>query len=171
MQSREIDRCDREIAHHLSEVLKHRYWYYALLGYYDWNIERKLIMEEFVQAALRTEPNKEDYTRAFTRLADPRTLRLLHVAMGLCTEAGEFLETIKKHIFYGKPLDLVNLKEEAGDATWYLRVGCDVLEMKLVELLESNVAKLKARYPDKFTETAAINRDVAAEMKAMGDDA
>ena len=30
-----------------------------------------------------------------------------------------------------------------------------------------NIDKLKARYPDKFTESNALERDVDSEMKAM----
>ena len=48
--------------------------------------------------------------------------RILHGAIGMMTEAGEILDIFKKHIFYGKPVDVVHLKEEIGDFFWYLAI-------------------------------------------------
>jgi NTP pyrophosphatase (non-canonical NTP hydrolase) len=45
---------------------------------------------------------------------------LLHMKMGLMTEIGEILDALKKHIAYGKELDVVNMREEWGDAMWYI---------------------------------------------------
>jgi NTP pyrophosphatase (non-canonical NTP hydrolase) len=126
--------------------------------------ERRLIDSGFVSDAIRTEP---DYSKAVERLSDPRTVRLLHVAMGLCTEAGEFLDVLKKHIFYGREIDTVNLVEELGDTSWYQRVGCDALEISFTEMLLRNVRKLRSRFPEKFTEQAAKERDLEAERVAL----
>lgn len=118
----------------------------------------------FVADALRTEP---EYDYAIDRLMDIRTVRLLHVAMGLCTEAGEFLDALKKWIYYGKPLDTTNLIEELGDGSWYQRIGVAELEITFQDMLQRNVAKLRARYPEKFTEEHANNRDLDAERKTL----
>lgn len=117
-----------------------------------------------IHEAVRTEP---DYAKAKERLQSEDLIRLLHVAMGLCTEAGEFADNIKKHIFYGKPVDETNLQEEAGDITWYLDVFCDRTETTLKAIREMNRAKLKVRFPDKFTEQAAVNRDLSGENDKM----
>lgn len=50
------------------------------------------------------------------------SMNMLHVAWGLFTEVGELVDQAKKHIFYNKPLDIVNLKEELGDVMWYLAI-------------------------------------------------
>jgi len=60
-------------------------------------------------------------------VAKPRTLNLLHAAMGICTESGEFFDPIKKHLMYGKPLDEENMREELGDLLWYIAVGAENL--------------------------------------------
>lgn len=103
-----------------------------------------------------------------------RTLRddvpsemLLHAGLGMATESGEFLDTLKKHRFYGKPLDRQNLIEEAGDLAWYLAAACKALGVTLEEVCQANVAKLRARYPAGFSEHDAIHRDVVAEAVAM----
>jgi hypothetical protein len=37
----------------------------------------------------------------------------------------------------------------------------------LREILATNIAKLEARYPEKFTEEQAINRDLGAERQVL----
>ncbi len=123
------------------------------------------IMDGLVKYAVDTEPT--DYSGAIERLSDPRTIRLLHAAMGLATEAGEFVDALKKHIFYGKVLDGVNLMEELGDVSWYERIALDAIETGFLSMVLRNVAKLKARFPEKFTEAAAINRNLDIERAIL----
>lgn len=92
---------------------------------------------------------------------------LLHAAMGISTEAGELLDAVKKHLFYGKPLDVVNIQEELGDLYWYMSVLCEWLGCTHEELMERNIDKLKVRYPEKFTSDKAINRDLESERKVL----
>ena len=40
---------------------------------------------------------------------------------------------------------------------------CEVLEIDFWQTLTNNISKLQVRYPEKFTEEAALNRDLAAE--------
>lgn len=108
---------------------------------------------QFVQDALRTE------SKGFM-LQNPR---ILHAGMGLVTEAGELLDALKKATYYGKELDLTNVKEEAGDMLWYLAILFDALGTSFEEEQARVIAKLKARFPEKFTEEAAENRDLEAE--------
>lgn len=122
-------------------------------------------MQTLVESAKRTDLH--DYSIAVARLQDERVVKLLHAAMGLCTEAGEFMDMIKRHVFYGKPIDTVNAIEELGDITWYERIGVDALEADYLAMIERNVDKLRARYPDKFTEDKATNRDLDAERKVL----
>lgn len=103
------------------------------------------------------------------RLTDNPTVRLIHAGFGMCTEAGEFQDQLKRHLFYGKPLDGVNLAEEIGDMMWYLALAANALNVDLIDVATKNIAKLKARYPDKFTEhdAAEENRDREAERKIL----
>jgi NTP pyrophosphatase (non-canonical NTP hydrolase) len=52
--------------------------------------------------------------------------RLLHSRLGVITELGELIDIYKKHIYYGKPLDLVHVGEEIGDCFWYIGLGFNV---------------------------------------------
>lgn len=152
--------------------------------------------------------------------------RLLHAAMGICTEAGELFELTSD----------LHMIEELGDLCWYLALGYDAIDLawdfelegdiqfrgdtpvdslaiysselldvlkkqifygrefnvgRVADLLftmkqvvigrlamvgdeitfdmviEANIKKLMKRYPDKFSEAAANERDVKAEYAAM----
>jgi NTP pyrophosphatase (non-canonical NTP hydrolase) len=124
--------------------------------------------ENYVENAITTESPIS--LEMMNRLNNQDTLRLLHAAMGLASESGEFIDMLKKHIFYGKPLDLVNLKEETGDSLWYCALAIDVLQTTMNEVMTVNIDKLKARYPEKFTEHHAINRDLKIERVILEGD-
>ena len=71
-------------------------------------------------------------------------------ALGLCGEAGEFADLVKKHLYQGHPLDRGHLKKELGDVAWYLAISAEALDLSLSEVLQANIDKLKARYPEGF---------------------
>lgn len=109
-------------------------------------------------------------TLAIRTLNDLGNLKanLAHMALGITGEAGEVADIIKKHYAYGKPLDTLHLVEEVGDIMFYLNGLLDLLGSSWDEVLEVNIKKLEARYPDlKFNADHAINRDVDAECEAM----
>tara|TARA_B100000902_G_C26910868_1_gene716788 strand:+ start:271 stop:678 length:408 start_codon:yes stop_codon:yes gene_type:complete len=78
------------------------------------------------------------------------TERLLTASVGMCAEAGEFTEVVKKIVFQGKPVNeenLFHLKRELGDIMWYVAQACMGLDTTIDEIIEMNVDKLEARYP------------------------
>jgi len=77
--------------------------------------------------------------------------RLLTASVGMCAEAGEFTEVVKKIVFQGKPVteeNIFHLKRELGDIMWYVAQACMALDITFDEILEMNVEKLSARYPE-----------------------
>lgn len=114
------------------------------------------------ELALQTESPVDDAMLA--RIGNRDTIRLLHGVMGMVTEAGEALDALKKHVFYGKPLDLPNLKEECGDTEWYMAIVRDVLGVTQAEIQEANNEKLvKKRYKGGYSHESALNRDLPSE--------
>lgn len=83
---------------------------------------------------------------------------LIHVALGLGGEAGEFVDAIKKHVIYGKELDEQNLIEEAGDMCWYIALLCHILGIEFEQVLQQNIQKLAKRYPQGYTDFNAVLR-------------
>ena len=92
---------------------------------------------------------------------------LLHGAIGLATEAGELLDAIKRALYYGGTLDKPNLVEELGDLEWYMAVIRDALGVDQEEVQRINIAKLRSRYPEKFTTEEAYNRDLDREREIV----
>lgn len=72
--------------------------------------------------------------------------RLVLGALGLCGEAGEVAELIKKAIFHGKDLDEDRMKEEMGDVLWYFTLLMVEMGFDLDEIMQANIDKLRARY-------------------------
>lgn len=108
-----------------------------------------------------------DFEKIRTRITAERAIRLLHGGIGLATESGEFLDALKKHIFYGKPIDVANLGEEMGDLFWYIAVICDELGADFKSIMQTNIDKLQARYGDKFSEHRATERNLDAEREIL----
>lgn len=83
---------------------------------------------------------------------------ILNACLGLSGEVGELNDMIKKGIFHEKGIDEMHLKKELGDVMWYVALFCDSMNWDLDEILQMNVDKLKARYPDGFDTVRANNR-------------
>lgn len=94
--------------------------------------------------------------------------RMLHGLIGVGTEFPELAEEIIDFIEGTKPeLDLDHIKEECFDLMWYINIILHCCGTDIPTVCEQGIAKLKARYPDKFTEHSAEHRDTAKEMHAF----
>ena len=123
----------------------------------------RMTPQEYTDAALRME-RTPDY------IAGPgghQLARIDHASKGLVTEAGELTDALKRVLIYGKPLDRTNVLEEIGDILWYAALGLDAIGASFEDAFESNIAKLRVRYPDQFDPARALTRDVEAERAAL----
>ena len=89
---------------------------------------------------------------------DVAKLDLIHMALGISTESGELLTSIKAHTMYGKPLDRANLVEELGDLQFYMQGLMNACGIWPEEVEEHNRLKLETRYAKGFTNAAALAR-------------
>lgn len=83
---------------------------------------------------------------------------LINSVMGLCGEAGEAIDIVKKWLAQGHELDKAHLAKELGDIAWYLAEAATALELPLSDILQGNIDKLKRRYPDGFAVRASAER-------------
>ena len=83
---------------------------------------------------------------------------LINSALGLCGESGEVADLVKKHRFQGHDLDFDHIAKELGDIAWYLAVGAYSIGYDLEKILQMNVDKLKARYPNGFSADRSLHR-------------
>ena len=121
--------------------------------------------KDYIKNATKTE--SINFKSMDERLSSDGLKRLLHAGMGLSTEAGEFLDALKKHIFYGKELDRVNLAEEMGDVFWYCAIVASELGINFEDVMDKNIEKLKARYGEKFSEEKAETRNLDKERDIL----
>ncbi len=83
---------------------------------------------------------------------------LINGVMGLCGEAGEAIDIVKRYLAQGHELDKEHLAKELGDIAWYLAETATVLGYSLEDILQMNIDKLKKRYPDGFDIEKSKNR-------------
>lgn len=118
---------------------------------------------EYQKLAMRTNDGKGlerlessvEYCKYFGK---PDIGGILNACLGLSGEVGEFNDIIKKWIFHKKPTDMEHLKKECGDILWYVAMMCESFGWSMDEIMQMNIDKLKARYPEGFSIERANNR-------------
>ena len=104
-------------------------------------------LNQYQQLALRTAGHRENTEKVLT-----------YTALGLTGESGEVADIIKKTFYHAHPLDREAMSKELGDVLWYLAVMADGLGISLEQIAQENIAKLRERYPEGFSEARSINR-------------
>ena len=102
-----------------------------------------------------------EYQRLAMTTLNPELSRrdvLINSVMGLCGEAGEAIDIVKKWMAHGHELDREHLAKELGDIAWYLAEAATALDLSLDEILEANIETLKKRYPQGFDTARSQNR-------------
>lgn len=125
----------------------------------------KITTEQYSLEAAATD--EKNYSTIQERMGQEFNAKLIHYVLGVGTEAGELQDALKKSLIYGKELDKTNLVEEAGDILWYLSRLLSALGSSFEEAMYKNNAKLKARFGEKFTEFAALNRNLELEREIL----
>lgn len=78
---------------------------------------------------------------------------------------GELNDAMKRHIFYGKELDIAKMQLAFNNLFIDLENALNKKGFTLALAMEANIRKLEKRYPEKmFTAQAAIHRDVDREL-------
>ncbi len=86
---------------------------------------------------------------------------LLQGVMGMCGEAGEAIDIVKKTIFQGHPLDekaKEHLAKEIGDVLWYAATAAYAIGWTFEDVMLMNLNKLSARYKDGFSPEESLHR-------------
>jgi NTP pyrophosphatase (non-canonical NTP hydrolase) len=84
---------------------------------------------------------------------------LLNGVMGMCGEAGECIDLLKKSTFQGHTLDREHMGKELGDVAWYIALSAYALDYTLEDILQMNVDKLRKRYPNGFEAARSLHRE------------
>lgn len=94
---------------------------------------------------------------------------LVHGILGIATEGVELVQALQKTLNGGEAIDTVNVLEECGDVLWYVALILRKSGKSFDEAMRTVIAKLRKRFPDKFTAYDAKNRDLTAERAILED--
>lgn len=104
--------------------------------------------DAYQQNVLKYAPDHHDYL-----------LNVIYAAMGMCGEAGEASELVKKYAYHGHAIDTEHLARELGDVLWYVSYMAHLFGYPLGKIMAINQEKLAKRYPDgKFDAERSNNR-------------
>lgn len=119
----------------------------------------RLLPQEWLSPALAITANgyQQEALRTMNTTLSKRDV-LINGVMGLCGEAGEAIDIVKKHIAQGHELDRDGLIKELGDVAWYMAETAYALNVPLEEVLQRNIDKLRARYPEGFEADKSLHR-------------
>jgi hypothetical protein len=77
------------------------------------------------------------------------------------------LDFLKKKLYYNKPIDLDKFKYYSQNIFDTLNLFCEFNGVNVPTILDTNIAKLKARYGEKFSSDKAITRDLEKERQIL----
>lgn len=80
-----------------------------------------------------------------------------HALLGMASEVGEILGIYQKR-YQGHTVDRAHIKKEIGDELWFIAELCTALDIDLDDVMQVNINKLYARYPNGFEENRSIHR-------------
>lgn len=86
------------------------------------------------------------------------------------SDIGKLLDKCKRHIFYRKKYDhdeVVTLVKSIVTGLGELSHAIPDIDWDIEEILTRNIEKLRARYPEKYTDYHAINRDLETERQVL----
>ena len=101
----------------------------------------------------------KEYQRKAMRTATPKCYNTANAALGLTGEAGEVADEVKKCMYQGHPWQPSKIIEELGDVLWYVALMADYFNVTLGFVMQQNITKLKARYPEGFDPVRSVNRE------------
>lgn len=101
---------------------------------------------EYQKLAYRTVANKEN-----------KVAMEYHALHGMVGEIGE-LHSIYQKGYQGHEFDEQHAKKELGDLLWFIAEYCTAMGWDLSDVMQLNIDKLKARFPDGFSAERSLNR-------------
>ena len=116
----------------------------SLVNAYD---DSQLSLLEYQKKASRTMPNSGDLNKDRS-----------NYALGLCGEAGELGELVKKHVHHGHEMNIPAKRKEIGDVLHYVAGLASLYGLSLEECAQENLDKLLERYPTGFNTNDSIKR-------------
>lgn len=93
--------------------------------------------------------------------------RITELILEITNHAGRITDQFKRAIFYDACLDLTKILDSRQNITEHVRELGHLLDVSLTYIREVNIAKLRKRFPEGFSEGDAVNRDLPTERKTL----
>ena len=81
----------------------------------------------------------------------------MHALHGMVGEIGE-IHSIYQKLYQGHEFDLEHIKKELGDLLWFIAEYCTARGWLLEDVMQLNIEKLTARYPQGFEAERSLHR-------------
>lgn len=81
----------------------------------------------------------------------------LHALHGMVGEIGE-LHSLYQKIYQGHRFNIEHAKKELGDLLWFIAEYCTAIGIDISEVMQMNIDKLIARYPNGFDAEHSLHR-------------
>lgn len=138
---------------HLKEEIGDQFWYMGvLIDELGLDPDKTLKTLDIYFGEL-TETGKQEYLQASVS--------------ALTVHIGHLNDLMKKSVFYGKPVSADLFSDRLDMINFTLNNALSVYGITPSEARATNIAKLKERYKNKFTEAAALERDLAKERAVL----
>lgn len=101
-----------------------------------------------------------EYQKLASRTIDKSLKRIdweYHALHGMIGELGE-LHSIYQKVYQGHSDTEEHKKKELGDLLWFIAEYCTAMNWELEDVMQMNIDKLLARYPDGFNSQQSLNR-------------
>lgn len=80
-----------------------------------------------------------------------------HALKGMMSELGELCGIYQKE-YQGHKFDHEHAMKEIGDLLWFIAEYCTAYDWDLEDVMQKNIDKLRARYPEGFDEEKSLHR-------------
>lgn len=80
-----------------------------------------------------------------------------HALHGMVGEIGE-IHSMYQKIYQGHEVDEEHQKKECGDLMWFIAEYCTAKGWNLEEIMQMNISKLIARFPNGFEAAKSLHR-------------
>lgn len=81
----------------------------------------------------------------------------MHALHGMVGEIGE-IHSIYQKVYQGHECEDLHIKKELGDLLWFIAEYCTARGWNLDDVMELNIEKLKARFPEGFEIDKSLHR-------------
>ena len=91
----------------------------------------------------------QEWTRTMWQPSEDKVHDTNHALLGLVTEVGEIIDPFKKEWYTpnrGVEIDVKHVEEEIGDLLFYATVLADQFNLKMEDVIATNITKLENRY-------------------------